>query len=278
MIFYNFSPNFYIGFGQGKLPGNRQRVTSSGSQQFAYRSAVNAIFNIDRDFGVMGYYIADNDGFTYRIKTAISSGEGRNIIRTDPGLAYTARFEVLPLGEFIKDGDFLEGDLFRESTPKISIGATASYNHKARRQAGQRGSYMPVDQDIISYFIDFLAKYNGWAFISELAVRDIQNQNIYMVDEELLYSYTGWGINNQLSYVFPSKYELALRHTYIKPDHFIKWFENTRGIYTIGISKYLPDHKNKVQLNLSYNTNPGTNFATGERQFWNVMFQIETGI
>jgi hypothetical protein len=278
MIFYTFSPNFYMGFGQGKLPGNRQRVTSSGSQQFADRSAVNSIFNIDRDFGVMGYYIADNDGFTYRIKTAISSGEGRNIIRTDPGLAYTARLEVLPLGEFTKDGDFLEGDLFRESTPKISIGATASFNHKARRLAGQRGSYMPDDQDITSYFIDFLAKYNGWAFSSEFATRDIQSQKIFMVDDELLYSYTGWGINNQLSYVFPSKLELALRHTYISPDHFIKWFENKQGIYTIGLSKYSPDHKNKVQLNISYNSNPGTNFATGKPEFWNIMFQIETGI
>ncbi|TVQ88365.1 MAG: porin [Bacteroidetes bacterium] len=278
MVFYTFNPNFYLGFGQGKLPGNRQRVISSGSQQFADRSAVNAIFNIDRDFGIMSYYSADNGGFTYRVKTSVSSGEGRNITRTDQGLAYTGRIELLPLGEFIKDGDFMEGDLFREKTPKISLGATISYNHRARRDAGQRGAFMPESQNITSWFADFLLKYNGWAFSAEYANRNIDNQKIFFVDNANLYSYTGWGINNQLSYVFPSNYELAFRYTLIEPGNTIKWFENKQEIYTLGINKYLQDHKNKLQLNISYQKNPGMHYAGGAKKFWNIMFQIETGI
>ncbi len=42
MIFYEVNKNLRIGFGQGKLPGNRQRVVSSGEQQFVDRSNVNA--------------------------------------------------------------------------------------------------------------------------------------------------------------------------------------------------------------------------------------------
>ena len=278
MVFYNFSPNFYMGFGQGKLPGNRQRVTSSGSQQFADRSAVNAIFNIDRDFGVMAYYNSGNEGFVYRIKTAISSGEGRNIVFTDPGLAYTGRIELLPLGEFKKDGDFLEGDLLREKTPKVSLGASLSFNHQAAKSSGQRGAYLPEEQNILSSFIDLIAKFNGWAIASEFATRNITDQQVFLVDESLLYSFTGWGLNNQLSYVFSSNYEIAARYTYIEPGNTVKWFQNKQDIYTLGFTKYMPDHKNKLQLNISYHDNPGLHFANRAKQYWNIMFQIEMGI
>jgi phosphate-selective porin OprO/OprP len=56
IVYYNFSPQFYIGMGQSKLPGNRQRVTSSGNMQFADRSIANSSFTLDRDFGLFAYY------------------------------------------------------------------------------------------------------------------------------------------------------------------------------------------------------------------------------
>src|SRR5688572_13818392 len=46
VIYYNPTKNLRLGFGQTKLPGNRQRVISSGDQQFVDRSQVNATFNI----------------------------------------------------------------------------------------------------------------------------------------------------------------------------------------------------------------------------------------
>src|SRR5688572_6677568 len=51
VIYYNPAKNLRFGFGQTKLPGNRQRVVSSGDLQFADRSIVNATYNMDRDFG-----------------------------------------------------------------------------------------------------------------------------------------------------------------------------------------------------------------------------------
>jgi phosphate-selective porin OprO and OprP len=278
MVFYNFTPDFYIGFGQGKLPGNRQRVTSSGALQFADRSSLNAVFNIDRDFGVMAYYHSTIGGLDYKLKTAISSGEGRNINRTDNGLSYTGRVEILPLGEFLDDGDFFEGDLKREPTPKISFGLSRSFNHKALRTHGQRGTFTPQSQDIVSSFIDVIAKYNGWAVAVEYATRSIENQQIFMINENNVYSYTGSGINAQLSYVFSSKYEIAGRFTMLEPGQPIKLFENNLEIYTLGFSKYFPEHRNKIQLNISRNRTPAGGLAPPSRDFWNFMFQIETGI
>lgn len=278
LVFYTFSPAFYMGFGQGKLPGNRQRVVSSGSLQFADRSAVNAIFNVDRDFGVTAYYASQLAGLDYRLKGAISSGEGRNITRTDHGLSYTGRIELLPLGEFLDDGDFFEGDLKREPRPKISLGAGTSFNHKAIRTAGQRGTFINEQQDILSSFIDLIAKYNGWALAMEYAARDIQNQKVFTIDGQNVYSFTGWGVNSQLSYIFPGNYEVAGRFTYIEPAKTIQWFENRQEIYTLGFSKYFPAHRNKLQLNISYQQTPDPSYNLPLRNFWNIMFQIETGI
>src|SRR5690606_2801014 len=86
VIFYNFTPDFYIAFGVNKLPGNRQRVNSSGQLQFADRSIVNAAMNIDRDFGLKAYYKHKIGGKAiYHLKGAISTGEGRVANNTDNG-------------------------------------------------------------------------------------------------------------------------------------------------------------------------------------------------
>jgi phosphate-selective porin OprO and OprP len=80
-----------LGVGQTKLPGNRQRVNSSGDLQLVDRSIVNAFFNIDRDFGIQAYYKNHINQFQYVLRGAISSGEGRNSLISDEGLAYSSQ-------------------------------------------------------------------------------------------------------------------------------------------------------------------------------------------
>lgn len=50
VVFYRPNSHWNFGFGQTKLPGNRQRINSSGALQLTDRSINNASFNIDRDF------------------------------------------------------------------------------------------------------------------------------------------------------------------------------------------------------------------------------------
>src|SRR5690606_33540288 len=94
VMFYNFSDDFYISFGQNKLPGNRQRVNSSGQLQFADRSLVNEHFTLDRDFGVSLNLSKKIGNMPFNAKGAISTGEGRAASSTDPGLSYTGRVEI----------------------------------------------------------------------------------------------------------------------------------------------------------------------------------------
>src|SRR5690606_16764676 len=52
IVQYQVHERFQFGLGQTKVPGNRQRMISSGNLQFPDRSIANGAFTLDRDFGV----------------------------------------------------------------------------------------------------------------------------------------------------------------------------------------------------------------------------------
>jgi phosphate-selective porin OprO and OprP len=121
VVGWKLSDKTTIWYGQTKLPGNRQRLISSGSQQFVDRSILNATLNIDRDLGAQLTHWTGED-MPLALKLAITNGEGRATDNRDDGLSYTGRVEWMPLGSFKDDGDLFEGDLARESRPKIALG------------------------------------------------------------------------------------------------------------------------------------------------------------
>lgn len=278
MIYYRFSEKFYFGFGQSKLPGNRQRIVSSGQLQFADRSLVNSEFNIDRDFGLMFYFSDALAGIEYNLKGAISSGEGRNSIKSDNGLAYTGRIEILPLGRFTNDGDFSEGDLEREPTPKLSIATGYSYNHKAVRKSGQRGTMLHEPRNIQSLFCDAVVKYHGWALSTEYIKRFVDDPFTYSDFQLPVYILTGIGLNSQASYFFKNNWEIAARHSWLEPDNKLTNFEPVRNEYSLGLTKYLNKHKIKAQLNLTYGKSGAFGESEPEREYVNAQFQVELGI
>lgn len=278
LIHYHLNKNLYFGFGQGKLPGNRQRVISSGSQQFADRSIVNNIFTLDRDFGAFAYYTLPLKKVIFNFKGAISSGEGRNISTTDKGLCYTGRIEVLPFGKFKDKGDYYEGDLLREPKPKLSIGVTWAKNEGAIRMEGQRGYYFNGHRNINTFFADMILKYNGWAFETEYAKRDVNNPFVTDVDNVNRFLFVGEGINQQVSYCFKNNFEIAGRYSYTKPYSILKDVEPDRQIFMLGLNKYIVQHKTKLQLNVARIEQKSYSILLNAKNTWNVMFQIEIGI
>ncbi len=78
---WNFYENFVLWAGQTKLPGNRERVVSSGDLQLVDRSLLNSRFNIDRDLGIQLHHKIDL-GRNVVVKEifALSQGEGRNVV------------------------------------------------------------------------------------------------------------------------------------------------------------------------------------------------------
>lgn len=281
MVYYHFNPKFYLGFGQGKLPGNRQRIVSSGQQQFYDRSNVNANFTLDRDFGLFAYYSDKLGGIHYNLKGAVSTGDGRNQLRTDNGLMYTGRIELLPLGRFKKDGDFSEGDLELENTPKIGVAAGYALNQKARRTRGTTGSDLYENRDLQSLFADIIMKYRGWALYSEYISRKTDNSAFTYnpADSSMsVYVVTGYGINTQLSYCFPNYWEIAARYSVVNPDHEIRDIAMRDSYYILGVNKYVRKHLTKFQGFVGYH-NQQTHFnQAADKNNLLLVFQVELGI
>lgn len=250
VVMWNFTGNFVLWYGQTKLPGNLERVISSGNLQFVDRSRLNKEFTIDREFGVqLRHHFNVTDKFVVREKLAISQGEARNItVDNKGGHQYTGRLELLPLGLFESKGDYSGGDLKREKTPKLMLSGGYNYIQDAVRERGNQGDYF-IDlndeltladaTDVSTLYLDAMFKYKGFSFMGEYADRKAKDETNVRV---------GNGLNLSAGYLLKSNWEVASRYTNISLEN----GGEERNEYTVGVSRYIAGHKLKVQTDVSY--------------------------
>jgi hypothetical protein len=252
MIYYKFTPTFYIGFGQSKLPGNRQRVVSSGNIQMPDRSIANQLYTLDRDFGIFAYKtLPYGERGQLLIKAALSSGEGRNAVFSNNGLAYTARMEWLPMGKFKNSGDYSEGDLEFEPSPKLSLAGGYMLNQRAVRRGGQLGKPLPVPVDMRTFIGDMMFKYNGWAVLGEFFHRRLGDLPASSFNDELLAGIpSGEAYHLQASRMLGRKSELIVRYAYARPEASKAGIQPHLQTKAIGYTRYLNGHRIKIQTYL----------------------------
>lgn len=260
--------NYSLWVGQTKLPGNRERVISSGSLQLVDRSLVNSKFNIDRDMGIQLRAKWTLGTIVIAPALAFSQGEGRDITAGNlGGFSYTGHLEIKPFGDFTKKGDFFGADLYREDQPKLAIGLTANYNDRAIRQGGQLGAFVKdtlgayVENSLSNYMADLMFKFKGLSVHSEFAYRIAAQQ----VDFTSKNFNTGYGFNVQMGYLFKKNCELAGRFTMIRKDNDYSGLSDTNE-YTFAFSRYFVGHNLKIQTDIGYAHDP-TDIAEGVIRF-----------
>ncbi len=261
VIMWNFAKNWELWAGQTKLPGNVERVVSSGNLQLIDRSLLNSRFNIDRDLGLQLRHKSKLGGkVVLREKFAITQGEGRNVTEgNEGGLQYTARVELLPFGTFKSKGDYVQSDLKREQSSKLMLAFTYNFNQDAVRERGFAGDYMirtdgsiyATDQTTI--FVDAMYKYNGFSFMGEYAKRTANNEIATEIDGRTPTGdvvLTGNALNLQAGYLFDNNVEIAGRFTSVNYEA----ITNASPVkqYTLGFNKFVVGHKLKVQSDLTF--------------------------
>ncbi len=264
--------------GQGKLPGNRQRVNSSSELQFADRSIVNGAFTIDRDVGLFANYVNMDAALPYVLRGAITSGEGRNPAVGSNGLAYTGRVELLPFGAFTGGGDYFEGDLRREPKPKLSVAFGMQHNDRAVRTGGQLGRPLLAPRSMNTYIADALYKHRGFAISAEVARRTAPDP-ITSDGTTTRFVLTGDGVTAQTSYLLKNNLEPALRFSIVTPNGEIAGLTGADRQRQVGLgfTRYLKGHKVKVQGELLHDD--FRNQATGVRRgSWALRSSMEVGI
>ncbi|MGB0879915.1 MAG: porin [Polaribacter sp.] len=260
VVKWNFSGNFVLWFGQTKLPGNRERVISSGDLQQVDRSLLNSRFNIDRDMGFqLRHHLQLSDDFIIREMFAISQGEGRNVTTGNlGGHQYTGRIELLPFGNFVSKGDYRGSDLKFEKDPKLAVGFTYDFNNDAVKNRSNLGPYMTNDTgfyttNISTFFADAMYKHKGFSLMAEYAYRDAEDPYAKNSDGTLTGDVVqvGSALNLQTGYLLSKTLEVSGRYTHIDWDKNITG-KGSENQYTLGLSKYILGHKLKVQTDLSY--------------------------
>ena len=280
MIWYEAWKGMKIGLGQGKLPGNRQRIISSGALEFTERSIVNNAYNLDRDAGLFANQLLMIGKVGINIKTALTSGEGRNAGISDKGLATTGRIEILPFGKFTGNNDMEEGDIEVEKNPKLCIAAVAHYNDLATKTLGQTGRVLPTARYLHAYMADLVFKYYGFAFSSEYLYRGVNNP--FMDFNKQGYFSVGNGLNTQMSYYFENNTNIAFRYAITRPDSLLVNLVPHQKQYGLCVSKLINHHKIKIQAEIQFNEESfrknGVLINQNIKQYMAGFLQIELGI
>lgn len=280
-ITYALTEDFSLRFGQGKLPGNRQRVISSGNLQLVDRSPANSAFNLDRDVGLTLEYEKPLGQAELRYYLSLSNGEGRNIVssryepnREELNLAVTQRVEFLPFGSFTKGGDYFESDLVREKNPKLSLAAGYYYNNDAIRSQGQLGSRLFEPRSLNSFFADMIYKHQGLSIMAEYMQMESPNP---ITSQEGAFSVarSGSGFMVQAGYLMPSLWEVAGRYSEVNPIAEVLEFQQAESEAVLGISRYLNGHLIKVQTDIAYLTDRDE--APEFQHYWRWRLQMEVG-
>lgn len=196
---------FAVQFGQGKLPGEREEITSAERQFFVERSTSNSLFKLDRDFGFQ-FYGNFGKKFIFKPRISIASGEGRNYTTTDvQHLDYTARFDFLPTGEFANNGDYTFQDFEREPKPKVAFSVAYDFNNKPAMQKAQLGGNLIADsvrKNLHTVYADAILKFKGFTTTGGYIYRRAENNKLYLA---------GQSVYATASYLFKKKVEIGAR-------------------------------------------------------------------
>ncbi|MFT7288650.1 MAG: phosphate-selective porin OprO/OprP [Halieaceae bacterium] len=250
--------------GQWKVDLNRERVDSSGRQQFVERSIVNRVFTVDRQIGIqLRGHLFEGTPADMRYYAGVFNGEGRGVKNDDEGHLYMARLQW----------NFLSRDLLWRQTdveyteqPTGSLAFAGFTNEGSCTRWSSSGCgnldgflrpafAAPGQYNIHQYVEEFAFKYRGLSLQQEYHQKRIKD-NLSGGTSELtgLYAQAGYFFHKLIP-AWPAPLELAARYAYVdEPNELDRLYSNTRKEYTLGANWFFAGHNNKLTLDYSHLT------------------------
>ncbi len=250
--------------GQWKIDFNRERVDSSGRQQFVERSIANRVFTIDRQMGVQlrGHLFQDTRA-DLRYYLGAFTGEGRGNSNDDDSLMYAGRLQWNFMGRDLAlrqtDVEFTD-----KPTGSLAFGAATNQGRCTRWSSsgcGRLDGYLapPLAEDgqyeIDQFVQEFAFKWRGFSAQQEYHWKTIED-NVNDTEDDLTggYAQVGYFFHNMFPIV-PKPLELAFRYAVVdEPNAVDRSLENTREEFTVGANWFIKGHNNKITLDYSYLT------------------------
>lgn len=250
-----------IRVGQWKVDLNRERVDSSGRQQFVERSIVNRVFTIDRQVGIQlrGHAFEDTRA-DLRYWAGVFNGEGRGVRNNSSDMMRMARLQWNFMG---RDLPWRQTDVEYTQLPTGSLAIagmtnTGSCTRWSSSGCGNLDGFQSAataasDQfEIDQYVQEFAFKYRGLSIQQELHEKTITDR-ASATKHELTGGYlqAGYFFHHIFPEV-PAPLEMAIRYAYVdEPNAVDRSFENQRTEYTIGFNWFFAGHNNKLTFDVS---------------------------
>ena len=250
--------------GQWKIDMNRERVDSSGRQQFVERSIVNRIFTIDRQVGVqLRGHVFKNTRADMRYYAGVFNGEGRGVRNVNEEMMYSGRLQWNFMGRDLAwrqtDVEYTE-----KPTGSLAVGGMTTEGPCTRWSSSGCGRLDGFDSPIVAgdrqFKIDqvvqeFAFKYRGFSIQQEYHRKYITDRSVATkYDLTGAYVQSGYFFNNLIDAV-PAPLELAFRYAFVdEPNEVDRSFENERKEHTLAANWFFAGHNNKLTLDYSYLT------------------------
>ena len=276
-----------IRLGQWKVDLNRERVDSSGRQQFVERSIVNRIFTVDRQVGVqlIGRLFEGTLADT-RYYAGVFNGEGRGVKNNSTDHLYMGRLQWNFLG---RDLPWRQTDVEYTDKPAGSFAVAGFTNTGPCTRWSSSGCgnldgfdkpiFATEDQFRIEQAVqEFAFKYRGFSLQQEWHRKFITDR-VLGTESDLtgFYIQSGYFFHNLIDAV-PAPLELAARYAYVsEPNKSVRSIYNEREEFSLGANWFFSGHSNKITVDLSRLTLDdgllGSNYSDNRfRIQWDVSF------
>ncbi len=247
--------------GQWKIDLNRERVDSSGRQQFVERSIVNRVFTIDRQVGFQLRGRAFNGTRAdLRYWAGAFNGEGRGVRNNSDDLMYMGRLQWNFMG---RDLSWRQTDVEYTELPTGSLALATMTNTGSCTRWSSSGcgnldgfespATAAADQFKTDQTVqEFAFKYRGLSIQQEYHEKTIRDRS-----DNSKYELTGGYV--QAGYFFhhlipsvPAPLEFAVRYARVdEPNAVNRALENNRRELTLGANWFFNGHNNKITVDLS---------------------------
>jgi len=253
-----------IRVGQWKVDLNRERVDSSGRQQFVERSIANRVFTIDRQVGIQarGHLFKETPA-DMRFYAGVFNGEGRSVNNADNNLMYMGRLQWNFMG---RDLDWRQTDVEYTDKPtgSFAIAGMTTKSPCTRWSSSGCGNLDGFDSpanaspdqfDIEQVVEEFAFKYRGFSAQQEYhrkVIKDSSDSSRHVLTGG--YIQAGYFFHHMFPNV-PEQLELAARYAFVdEPSSTNRALENERREATIGANWFIKGHNNKVTVDFSHLT------------------------
>jgi hypothetical protein len=197
-------------------------------------------------------------------------------------MAYTGRAEVLPFGAFKNGGDYFEGDLMREETPKLSVGVSYHHNDNQTKTRGPLGRELYGRRSSEVIYADALLKYQGFSLYAEYAQRTSNDPITYKDTTRKDYAavFVGSGYMAQASYIFPSMWNVGARYAVVDAGNQLAGLAEYQEQVNISgvVGYYINRHRIKTNLELGTNRITLLNSGSEVQHSFYTRFNVELGI